>query len=197
MGTKRLDSKAVGAGVLLLLNMVLWFVQTGLSYAIADGGFWGVGGMVQNFTVVLSEPEVFLFLLALLVAAITLLTRKRAAAIVGLLVLAAYFAYALMPGFSSDITVWLAPACRVLGIVFVAIAIACSNSAEGAHKVVCGIAVTLVLAAWLLGIVFNIIDGSLAGSAFPVMAVSLLRGLLLSGGLVLAALTLTEKGSVG
>lgn len=194
--TKKLDAKAIGAGVLLLLNVVLWFVQTGLSYAIADGGFWGIGGLIQNYTVVLAEPANFLFLLAVLVAAITLLTRKPIAAVIGLLLMAAGLAYVLVPDISPDVTKWIDSGCRVLGIVFVAIAVALADK-PGAHKVVCGIAVTLVLAWWLIGIVLNILGDVYTAMPLPVTAVYITRGVLMAAGLILAACALTEKQPKG
>lgn len=197
MNANKLDGKAIGAGLLLLLNIVLWFVQTGLDYAIADGGFWGVGGIIQNYTVLLAEPSNWMFLLAMLIAAIMLFTRKRAAVIIGLLVLAGYLAYALIPNISGEVMDWLNFACRVAAIVFAVLAVALSSDDGVAHKIAGGLAIVLIVAWLILTVILGITGGTFASMDIIVAAVYILRCVALAVGVALAAKTLMEKKPAG
>ena len=192
--TKKLDGKATVAGALLLLNAVLWFVQRGLDYAIADGGSWGVGGIVQNYTVVLAEPINFLFVLAMFIAAITLLTRNRIAAVLGLIVLAAYFVYSMYPW--DMFTLHLDVIALVLAILCTAIAVAVSG---GESKVMPWVATILIVVFAVLHVVGRIINGGYdyGFAGLPVTVIYGLRYFLLALGLLVAARVGSEKKPEG
>lgn len=189
----KLDKKSIGAGVLLLLNAILWFVQVCWAYVIQDGGFWGVGGMIQNLlTNELTDLSTILFLVAVIVAAITLFTRKRVAAVIGLLILAGYYIYALIPNISDEVIKLIVPACRILGILFAAIAIG-QAADSGVGKVLRALVVIFMLGWLLVGIVLNIVDNAFASMALPVVAILIARNVMLALGVILAALSATEK----
>lgn len=193
MAPKRLNGKIIAAGVLLLLNAILWFVQIGLDYAIADQGFWGVGGLIQNYTVVLAELPNALFLLAEIVASILLLTRKRCCAVAAMLVLAAYFAFLLVPELSGGVPEWIDLACRVLGLVFAAIALACAGSDAAGVQTVAFLAIVGTVAWWCLSTFFNVTGGVYAAMALPVAAVYVVRGLMYLAAIICAVLAQPVK----
>lgn len=197
MDAGKLDGKAVGAGLLFLFNVLLWFVQVIVDYVIAGGGSWEMGGIIQNVMAVIVEPTNWMFLLVTLIAAITLLTRKRAAAIIGLLVLAGYFVYLLIPRISGEVMDWLDTACRIAGIVFAAIALAASGEDSTGHKVVGGLAIILIAAWWVLSTVLGIMDGTYASMDIIVAAIQILRRVLFALAVVLAAKALLEKKPAG
>ena len=195
MNAQKLDRKATVAGGFLLLNLVLWVVQIGVDYAIKDGGFWGVGGIVQNYTVVLSQPASVLYLLAMLVGGILLLTRRPMPAVVGLGVLALYYIYSLFgDGFGITVNT-LAVLFLVAGIFLAAVAI--FNPGASSNKLVRITAVVLIGGYWVINLAFNMTSGRFADNALLVNVLVITRGVLVVAGLIVAALAKPEAPAAG
>ena len=194
MDAKKLDYKAAIAGALLLLNVVLWFVQNCVDYAIADGGFWGVGGIVQNLTVVLAEPMNWLFLLAMVIAGILLLTRRRVAAVIGLFVLVAYFVYSMKPW--DMFALKFDTIALVLAIALTAVVVGAS---DGKSKSVRWMAIIPIIVFAILHVVARIINGGYdyGFAGLPTTVIYALRYLLLDAALILTACAGVEKKPKG
>ena len=181
MNSKTLDKKALIAGVLLLVSVRLWLVPISL------------GGGSASLTNIIADPSSAMLAGAVAIAGITLLFRKRIIAVIGLIVLAAYFAYTLVTGNAFETLAWVKEVCFIAGIILAAIGIFFADSDNAFIQILRGLAIAAFIAWWFFTYLPGIAEDTYASMETLEAIIGMLRNDLLVIGLSLAAASTFEN----
>lgn len=133
---KKLDKNALIAGVLLLLNFRLWLITAGL------------GSATELITNAVADINIILPVAATLIAGLLVVTRRRILAVIGLAVLAVYYAYATFPTITGSNFDWVKDMCLFVAIVLAAVCIFFGDNNSVVFQVLRGLAITGVVVWW-------------------------------------------------
>ena len=133
---KKLDKNALIAGVLLLLNVRLWLVTAGF------------GSATELLTSIMADNSIILPVIAALIAGLALVIRRRIVAVIGLAILAIYYAIATFPTITGSNFDWVKEICLLIAIVLAAICIFFGDNDSFAFKIMRGLAIAGVVIWW-------------------------------------------------
>ena len=133
---KKLDKKALIAGVLLLLNVRLWLVTVGF------------GSATELLTNAMADNSIILPVIAILIAGLALVIRRRLIAVIGLIVLAVYYATVAFPAITGSNFDWVKEVCLFVAIVLAAICIFFGDNDSMIFQILRGLAIAGVIIWW-------------------------------------------------
>ena len=133
---KKLDKKALIAGVLLLLNVRLWLITAGF------------GSATELLTSIIADNSIILPVAAALIAGILVVIRRRIIAVIGLAVLAVYYLIATIPTITGSNFDWVKEICLVVAIALAAVCIFFGDNDGMVFQILRGIAIAGVIIWW-------------------------------------------------
>ena len=144
---KVLDKKALIGGILLLISARLWLIPISMT------------GATTSLTNIIADPGAALFAAAVAIAGVTLMTRKRIIAVIGLVILAVYYAYALFtnPDTFANLS-WVKDVCRLAAIVLAAVCIFFADNDGVIFQILRGLAIAFVVIWWFFTYLPNVAE---------------------------------------
>ena len=181
---KKLDKKALIAGVLLLLNVRLWLVTAGF------------GSATELLTSIMADTNVVLPVIAILIAGLALVIRRRIVAVIGLIIFAVIYAVITLPTITGSNFDWVKEVCLLLAIILAAVCIFFGDNNTMVFNILRGLAVAGVIIWWYFTYLPGIAEDVYVSMDKVEALITILRNDLLALGVGFAAVVKFDETDV-
>ena len=181
MNAKKLDKKALIAGVLLLLNVRLWLITASF------------GSATELLTNIIADNSIILPVAATLIGGILIVIRRRIPVVIGLAVLAVYYAITTFPQITGGNFDWVKDFCLFLALVLGAVCVFFADNDSFVFQILRGLAVAGVVIWWYFTYLPAIAEDVYASMDKVESTILIIRNDLLALGLGFAVTAMFEK----
>ena len=178
---KKLDKKALIAGVLLLLNVRLWLVTAGF------------GSATELLTNIMADKSIILPVIFTLICGLALVIRRRIIAVIGLVIFAVYYATVAFPAITGSNFDWVKEVCLFVAVVLAAVCIFFADNDSMVFQILRGLAIAGVVIWWFFTYLPGIAEDVYVSMDKLEGTILIIRNDLLALGLGLAAAVKFEE----